>query len=165
MLLSAVLKKVTAKPLLEFATEALFEPLGIADFESIPLRKSGEIAAQGSLRLRPRDLAKIGQLVLDNGRWQGKQFVSEHWIAESPRPRVEGWYPGRYGHHWWTGQSSAPDGAMVDWIAGIGMGGQRLFIVPKFDLVVVINAWVTNPNQRSVGIDILDNYVLAAIRN
>ena len=76
MLLAAVLQKVTGKRLTDFAKEALFDPLGIKEFEWITVEPSDEPAAGGGLRLRPRDMAKIGQLVLNKGEWNGQSVVS-----------------------------------------------------------------------------------------
>ena len=76
MLLAAVLQKVTGKRLTDFAKEALFDPLGIKEFEWITVQPSDEPAAGGGLRLRPRDMAKIGQLVMNKGEWNGQSVVS-----------------------------------------------------------------------------------------
>jgi Beta-lactamase len=80
-LLGLILQKVSGRPLDQFAKEALFEPLGIKDWawERFP---NGDPYASTGLRLRPRDLAKLGQLVLDNGAWQGRQTVSADWIKQ-----------------------------------------------------------------------------------
>ena len=78
-LLGAILQKVTQKNLAELAREALFEPLGITDFEWVKM-PNGEVAAASGLRLRPRDMAKLGQLVLLRGNWKGKQIVSTQWL-------------------------------------------------------------------------------------
>lgn len=165
MLLSAILQHATGQPLVTFAEEALFAPLGISDFEWIGLRASGEPAAYGSLRMRPRDLAKIGQLVLDRGRWNGRQVVSEAWISESTAGRFDADPPDRYGYQWWVGTSPGTgDGAPLDWIAGYGIGGQRLFIVPALDLVVAMTAGLPwESNQRAVMLGLLEDEVLPAI--
>src|SRR6516225_7917676 len=80
-LLGLILKKVARLPLDQFAKEALFEPLGIKDW-AWERFSSGDPYASGGLQLRPRDLAKLGQLVLDDGVWQGRQIVSIGWIKE-----------------------------------------------------------------------------------
>jgi CubicO group peptidase (beta-lactamase class C family) len=85
MLLSAILQQATGQPLLDFAREALFEPLGITDVDWFSLTDSGETAAFAGLRLRPRDMARVGQLVLDGGVWNGQRVVSQAWVAEAPR--------------------------------------------------------------------------------
>jgi CubicO group peptidase (beta-lactamase class C family) len=74
-LLSAIIRKVTGRTLDEFARATLFEPMGITGVEWI--RVKGDTDAGGRLRLRPRDMAKIGQLVLAGGRWNDRQVVFE----------------------------------------------------------------------------------------
>ena len=83
MLLSAVLQKATGRSLPDFAREALFEPLGVKDFYWTSLKASGELAGHAGLRLRPRDMAKIGQLLLNEGVWNGRRIVSKEWLDES----------------------------------------------------------------------------------
>ena len=83
-LLSAIMHKVTGRPLDDFAQTELFEPLGIADADWNRVR--GEADAGGGLRLRPREMAKIGQLVLAGGRWGDRQIVSK----AGSRPRRHG---------------------------------------------------------------------------
>ena len=85
MLLAAVLQKVTGKRWTDFAKETLFDPLDIKEFEWITVEPSNETAADGGLRLRPRDMAKIGQLVLNKGEWNGRSVVSADWIEDVPK--------------------------------------------------------------------------------
>ena len=135
-LLGRILRKVSGQPLDEFAKEALFEPLGIKDWEwqRFP---NGDPDTSGGLRLRPRDLAKLGQLVLDDGVWHGRQIVSAGWIKQmTARQSPAGWWFGfarAYGYLWWQGRSSI-DGHDIDWVGALGRGGQRLYVVPEFEL-------------------------------
>jgi CubicO group peptidase (beta-lactamase class C family) len=80
-LLGLILKKVAKQPIDQFARQALFEPLGIRHWEWAQFANGNPVASAG-LRLRPRDLAKIGQLVLDHGTWHGRQIVSADWIRD-----------------------------------------------------------------------------------
>jgi CubicO group peptidase (beta-lactamase class C family) len=140
-LVGALVQKATGRPLDQFAKMALFDPLGIDDWEWGKMA-SGDPGASWGLRLRPRDLAKIGQLVLDHGAWQGSQFVSSAWIKEmiAPhivRPEIS------YGYLWWLTRQSI-DGRDIDVVSGSGWGGQCLYVVPSLDLVVVVTAGVYN---------------------
>src|SRR2546421_8106792 len=104
-------------------------------------------AAGSGLRLRPRDLAKIGQLVLERGKWHGRQIVSSSWIEESTTPRLSG--KGvmfdrpegitSYGYLWWLGRPP-PEHPERGMIAGAGDGGQRVVILPSLGAVVVTTA-------------------------
>ncbi|WP_197028234.1 serine hydrolase [Bosea sp. 117] len=163
-LLGAVLQKAIGRQLPDFAREALFEPLGMREVEWITLG-NGDAAAGGGLRLKPRDMAKIGQLVLAGGIWQGRRVVSEEWIRQSIEPRFEGWLPMRYGYQWWVGGSKVGDRS-VPWIAAIGLGGQRLFIVPSLDLVVASTAGLyREADQGYYARAILEDDVIPAIRD
>lgn len=136
-LVSAIVHKATGRPLDEFARETLFEPLGITGVEWSRIR--GDTDAGGGLRLRPRDMAKIGQLVLAGGRWRDRQIVSNGWIAASTTQKIEATDDQTYGYLWWLGRSRLKERA-VNWIGALGRGGQSIRIVPELDLVVVVTA-------------------------
>lgn len=133
--------KGSGRTLLAYAEDKLFGPLGISEVEWVRGR-DGEYAAASGLRLRPRDLAKIGQLVLNDGRWGEAQIVPADWLEQSFRThaRLERI---NYGYQWWL-DPKGPNGPR--WIAGFGNGGQRLWINPGLDLVVVVTAG--NYNRR-----------------
>jgi CubicO group peptidase (beta-lactamase class C family) len=136
-LLSAIARKATGCPLDEFARETLFEPLGITGFEWS--RVSGDSDAGGGLRLRPRDMAKIGQLVLAGGRWNDRQIVSKGWIETSTASKIEATGGQSYGYLWFLGWSQL-NGRKIRWIGALGRGGQSIRIVPDLDLVVAVTA-------------------------
>jgi CubicO group peptidase (beta-lactamase class C family) len=136
-LLSAIIHKVAGKPLDEFVREALFKPLGITEFEWTRVR--GDTDASGSLRLRPRDMAKIGQLVLAGGRWNDNQIVSKAWIDTSTASKLKATDNQSYGYLWWLGGARF-NGRRVTWIGALGRGGQYIRIVPELDLVVAVTA-------------------------
>ena len=161
-LLAGIVERVTGKALLEFAREALFKPLGITDVEWLSV-SNGQPAAAAGLRLRARDLAKIGQLILDKGAWNGRPIVSAAWLAESVERRFTGWNGMGYGYQWWLGKSVV-GGETIEWTAGFGLGGQRLFVIPDYDAAVVITAGLYDRGtQDFVTFDILNNYMLPAI--
>ena len=136
-LVSAIIRKATGRPLDEFARATLFEPMGITGAEWS--RVKGDTDAGGGLRLRPRDMAKIGQLILAGGRWNGRQVVSRAWIDASMAPRINATGLFFYGYLWWLGRSLL-NGREVHWAAALGRGGQSIRIVPELDLVVVVTA-------------------------
>jgi CubicO group peptidase (beta-lactamase class C family) len=168
-LLGNILERVSGKSLPDFAREALFQPLGITDWEWKTYPKNGKISAAAGLRLRPRDAAKIGQLVLDRGIWNGRQLVPATWIAQSIAPRFQaiGYFGGLffYGYQWWLGRTLS-DGREITWIAAMGLGGQRIFIVPELDLVVMITSGLySSPRQGHAEIDVLSNFVIPFIHD
>jgi CubicO group peptidase (beta-lactamase class C family) len=159
-LLGAILQKVTGKSLADFAREALFEPLGISDFEWV-IMTYGEIAAASGLRLRSRDMAKIGQLMLSGGEWQGKRIVSAKWLEESLKPRFRTEPTYYYGYLWWI-SSSFLGARKVDWFEAYGLGSQRTIVVPSLDSIVVITTGLyfeENPGTT----ELLEHFILSAI--
>jgi CubicO group peptidase (beta-lactamase class C family) len=120
--------------------------------------------------LRPRDLAKIGELVLERGNWHGRQIVSSSWIADSTTPRLSG--KGlmfdssegitSYGYLWWLGRSP-PERPERDIIAGSGYGGQRLFILSRLGMVVATTAGLYGEKSSGLtGATTLDEFVFPA---
>ncbi len=136
-LVSAIVRKATGRPLDEFARETLFEPLGIPAVAWA--RYKGDTDAGGGLRLRPRDMAKIGQLILAGGRWNDRQVVSKAWIETSTALKLKATDDQSYGYLWWLGRSLF-NRREVQWVGALGRGGQYIRIVPELDLVVAVTA-------------------------
>jgi CubicO group peptidase (beta-lactamase class C family) len=167
-LLGNLVERVTGQSLEAFAREALFTPLGISDWEWMKYRNE-HIASAAGLRLRPRDAAKIGQLVLNRGEWAGRQIVSAKWIEQSVTPRFQaiGYFGGLfyYGQQWWMGRTLSGD-KDVRWIAAQGLGGQRIFIVPELDLVVMTTSGLYGSGrQGQAALDILANFIIPYVRD
>jgi CubicO group peptidase (beta-lactamase class C family) len=163
LLLEAVIAKAAGGALDGVAREFLLEPLGITDFEWTRDLKTG-ILEWGGLRLRSRDLAKIGQLVLNGGNWNGRQIVSQKWVKESTSAHIG---PASliyfYGYQWWLGRSLV-EGREVPWICAMGHGGQRFFAVPALDLVAVVTAGLyADAVHGLLPLIIFNRYVLEAV--
>jgi len=144
--LANTLVRMSGKPLTEIAREDLFAPLGIVRFEWTE-DMHGRALPFAGLRLRPRDMLKLGALVSARGTWRGRQVVPADWIAESLRPRLStgtqflslDGKPVAYGYQWWLGQV-AWGGRELDWASALGNGGQRIFVVPALELSIVLTA-------------------------
>lgn len=163
ILLAEFVERAAGRPLDVFASEALFEPLGIVDVEWLRY-PDGTPNATSGLRMRASDVAKFGQLMLDGGAWAGRQIVSSAWLRESTADHVRATGPVSYAYHWWLGRMLL-GGKEIDWIGALGYGGQRLYVVPKMHLVVVVFAGLyANPDLAStMGETILREHVLAAV--
>jgi CubicO group peptidase (beta-lactamase class C family) len=144
--LANALVRLSGKPLSELAREDLFAPLGIVHFEWTE-DVHGRALPFAGLRLRPRDMLKLGRLVNTRGMWHGRQVVPADWIDESLRPRIStgmkflslNGKPVAYGYQWWLGQV-AWGGRELDWAIALGNGGERIFVVPALELSVVLTA-------------------------
>lgn len=165
MVLGALVEKISGKPFLDFAREALAAPLGVpekyAEWRGLGIWSSWSTlpGVPSGLRLRARDLAKVGHLMLHRGKWQGKQVVPAGWVRASMRRHTEqtqddwsrdGIYG--YGYQWWHGQFRGTWGEFTA-IAGVGYGSQRLFIIPEKKLVVT--AFAGNYGTAAWGVNTL----------
>ncbi len=136
--LAQLLADRVGMPLPDYARKVLFEPLGITDWEWTNDVRGRPLAFAG-LRMRPNDLARIGRMVLNQGQWKGRQIVPADWLSESTRAHLDTGDGPQYGYQWWAGKIDAMS-AKHDWAAGFGNGGQRLFLVPDLDMLVVMTA-------------------------
>lgn len=118
--------------------------------------------AAGGLRMRPRDLAKIGELVLNQGRWNGNQLVPSEWLASSFVESAAVDEKDSYGYQWWLGRLQE---SSHRWIAGIGWGNQGLIVIPAHQLVIVINAGNYGVRGTNLIPTIVRNYILPALRD
>lgn len=157
--LSGILTNATGQSVIDFAKENLFKPLGIKvpnntfiqnkeDYLSFIKDKyvtgwmadpRGVNTAGWGLTLTPRDMAKIGQLYLNGGVWNGKQILSSKWIEDSTKEKSR-WGELSYGYLWWI---------VDDSYAALGDGGNVIFINPKQEMVVAIaSRFMPRPKDR-----------------
>jgi len=148
-LLGRLIAKGTGEKLTDYARRVLFDPLGLGPTEWSTDRTGEPRAASGG-RMRPPDLLRVGQMVLANGAWQGKQIVPADWLQRATTPAVTIEGTARYGWHWYLGElpvGTPPHAERM--IFAVGWGGQRLFLVPALDLAVAMNAG----NYRKPGLE------------
>jgi CubicO group peptidase (beta-lactamase class C family) len=149
-----LIENVVHMQLPEFAQANLFAPLGIARAQwrwNYDLTNADKEYSQ--IHLRPRDMLKLGILLANGGRWHGRQVVSASWVRASlaEQSHVDNV---SYGYFWWRPwlNVETPEGAQhVDVVAAQGNGGQKIYLVPQYDLVAVFtaggyNAESTPPN-------------------
>ncbi len=165
--LAAILAQATGRPVLEYAREKLFDRLGIVtrpaeqpvlEEQSLggydtsgfswPVDHQGVNFGGGWLRLTPADLLKLGQLYLDEGRYDGAQVVPAQWVRDATAQQVAtgGGFGGEgYGYQWWV--TSARDEPAY---AAVGYGGQLVEVVPSKRLVAVFVTEVlsTTPYEK-----------------
>lgn len=159
--ISPALRKAIGKPFNVLTREVLFEKLGICDVIWARYDASDDPMAASGLQLRPGDLLKIGQPGLNRRAWNGQPIVAAAWIEQSTAPisRARNYF---YSFQWWLGRSLVA-GQEVDWVAGSGLGGQRLFIIPPLDAVVLVHAGLYDSDMQGwILLRIINRYALVA---
>jgi CubicO group peptidase (beta-lactamase class C family) len=150
-LIGKILENGTRQSLHDYARAVLFDPLGLGPTEW-RVGRDGERNFASGLAMRPRDLARIGQMMLDGGKLGQKQIVPVDWLEASLKPSVNIRDGREYGYHWYLGEFVFDrfDGRHRErWIAAFGNGGQRLYVFPRLELLVVMTAG--NYNRRDQG--------------
>lgn len=169
-LLSAILTRVTGTSTREFANKFLFTQIGIDSINEYPMSSYGyddlfgkrvkgwvhdpnNITTGGwGLTLTVREMARFGQLYLNNGFWNGKQIIPQDWIAKSTAPNLN-----HYGYMWWLFENHG-----LDAFAAMGDGGNTICCVPQKKLVVAIAShFIPNPKDRWL---LVKDHILPAIR-
>jgi CubicO group peptidase (beta-lactamase class C family) len=158
-LLSAILHHNAGMTTAEYADRHLFGPLGVEEVEWPALRDGVNRGGWG-MYLLPRDFAKLGQLLLDEGMWQGERVVSQEFVDAATAPHVETEYGGSYGYQMWiqTEWFDADDIA-----AARGYGGQDCFVLEDLDLVATFTGDIDKPEAMAVDVtNLMNEYVLTA---
>jgi len=162
-LLADIIATGTGEDVERYAAHRLFAPLGIRHWQWATDVHGRPMAFNG-LRLRPRDLLKIGRLVQDGGRWHGRAIVPAAWIDAAWAPgRATGVADFRYRGQWWAGDVDL-HGERIAWHAGFGNGGQRLFVIPSLDVVIVTNAGAYDALPTAIAVNRLVGEVAASLR-
>lgn len=144
--LGTIYRQESGRTLGEAFQRFIAEPLEMQDFSpddifDVPGPESRHPVYK--MRLSGRDLARVGVLFRDGGRWQDRQVVPETWVAESTRPLTDLGGGRGYGYLWWTAEANAPgDDLSTDWpmFYASGAGGQYIVVIKALDLVVVHRA-------------------------
>ena len=136
-LLGAVIKNKTGLFADVFARKYLFEPLQIKNYNWEFGKQNGYPCMAGSLLITPREMAKIGLLVLNKGVFSGQRLVSENWIERSTRFKTHTNIPGDdYAYQWWN-LTLESEGEDFPCIWANGFGSQFIYIFPTLDVVIV----------------------------
>jgi CubicO group peptidase (beta-lactamase class C family) len=136
-LLSVVLSKAIKQSAADFAKQKLFDPLHIDNY-TWPADSEGYLHGESGLSLTARDMAKIGLLYLDRGRWGDAQIVSEDYVRDSTSRHNDGGPPvnAAYGYQWWISETNAN----FDAFFAAGHKSQLIYVVPGRDLVAAVSA-------------------------
>lgn len=149
--LSAIVTKRTGETLTEYLTPRLFGPLGITKYywETCP---KGITKGGWGLFLCAEDMAKLGQLYLQRGKWNGQQLVSEYWIEISTARHLKT-QNDTYGYGYQLWMEQCPGSFEYN-----GMLGQNVIIYPDMDMVLVTNAGNKEMFQDCIMLNIIRKY-------
>lgn len=182
MLLAPIIYNATGQHADEYAKETLFAKLGIENYEwnkqsefwtktaadEIPaVRPDIDYVSDyipftntaTGLWMLPRDMAKLGQLYLDKGKWKDKQIISAFWVEESIREQLQN---SNYGLHW-----KRMNIANYATFYASGFGLQRIFIIPKLNIVLVFTqSWYQDQSEGNEQMmKILNEYIMKSLKN
>jgi CubicO group peptidase (beta-lactamase class C family) len=167
ILLSAIMHNACGMHADAIADLYLFPQLDITQKQWIK-NKEGHPHTGGGLYLLPRDMAKLGQLYLDKGRYNGRQVVPENWVEQSYAMSVQisDWGPNivGYGYLWWIFRPANRSRTGEYVYAAMGAYGQYIFVVPEYDMVVAVTAQTANDTEFMNPQNFLYSHVLDAVR-
>lgn len=158
----AVVERATHKSLEAFAAEALEKPLGIAksQWNRSP---DGVVMGGGGARYRSRDIARIGAMLADGGRWQGKPVIASRWVEAMLTPHAQARDDAEYGYLIWRFHFKIDGADHAVWALS-GNGGNYVFILPERGLVAVITSRAYNQrNAHAQSQELFRDLVLAAL--
>ena len=152
-LLSAIVQQATGVTSLEFAKRHLFKPLGVLNV-NWRLDPNGIAIGGGGIQMTPSDMAKFGYLYLNNGSWDDHQILPAEWVSRSieDHSEVSGFGGSGYGYQWWLQSFGG--------YAAVGWGGQRIYVIPDQEIVVIFTSSTNNGHNSYVGL-----YILGAVKS
>ena len=134
-LLSPVFQKATGREIDEFLNERVFQPIGIRSEDWTWEHRQDRALPYSGCHTTARSLARIGLLVLHQGKWRDQQLVPAPWLAESVAPSQE--LNKSYGYLWWNNKTNKWPGVPGDAFAALGKWDNNILVVPSLDLVVI----------------------------
>ncbi|MCE2572949.1 serine hydrolase domain-containing protein [Motilimonas eburnea] len=138
-LIGQIIQNATQTNLFDFAQQHLFTPMGIQYWHWHTFGGNSSPNTNGGVYLTVWDRAKLGQMLLDQGKWQGKQIVSQQWVAQSTQNQLakpwSAWAGSSYGYYWWLNQYNVGQ-QQVSSISALGWGGNSIIVYPERDLVI-----------------------------
>jgi CubicO group peptidase (beta-lactamase class C family) len=158
ILVAEIISQSSGMTIDQFAEKFLFEPLGIKGVQWNHTSKKKVIDSGKRLYMKPRDMAKIGQLILNQGRWKGNQVVPAKWIEEATTPKTK--IGGTdYGYLWWNIPMQGKKGVILSKTA-TGNGGQYIMVFPTKNLVAVFTGSAYNSSESQLPFIIMNKVFL-----
>lgn len=158
VLATEIISQASGMPIDKFAEEYLFKPLSISNVSWNHTSKKEVISSGKRLYMTPRDMGKIGVLVLQRGDWNGERIVSGEWVDDmlSPKTKITGV---DYGYLWWTFYFRYGEKTVHTRVA-TGSGGQYIFVFPDEDMVAVFTGGAYNSEEDKLPFAIINDIFL-----
>jgi CubicO group peptidase (beta-lactamase class C family) len=165
VMVGAAIAAAAGQPEDHYAEEHLFKPLGMRNYRWTGADQTGTVSGGWGMRLRAIDMAKVGLLMLNDGKWQGKQVIPAPWIHQMSTPSVKATAQD-YGYYTWINHivRSEPEfGAM-------GFKGQFITVLPKERAVVVMTGILPTDGGLRTGTYVnqyrrmVNDYILPAMK-
>jgi len=158
ILMTEIVSRASDMPIDQFADTYLFSPLGITNLSWGHTSKKKVIASGKRLYMIPRDMAKLGQLILNKGKWNDQQIISEEWIEQSTADQIQLSGIG-YGFLWWNIPMDA-NGKKVIAKSATGNGGQYIMVLPELNMVAVFTGGAYNSEEGKLPFAIMKDIFL-----
>ena len=167
LILGEVLRNAVGMNILDFGNQNFFEPLGIDSVYWYQF-ENGVFACDGSMKMKPRDMLKIGVTFLNEGEWNGERVISKAWVKKSKtayknntgiRIPIDDTGKNGYAYTWWTNEVSG-GGKKSRAFQASGWGGQEIIVLPDLNMVVVFTGG--NYVVKKHYYEILEKFVLPA---
>ena len=155
VMLAEIISQSSGLTIDKFAEKYLFGPLGITNVNWGHTSKKEVIPSAKRLYMTSRDMAKIGQLILNDGKWNGDQIISEKWVKESTtmKTKISG---NDYAYLWWNIPFKLNERLTVSKTAS-GNGGQYIIIIPEIDMVAIFTGGAYNSKNTQLAFPIMNN--------
>lgn len=169
-LLGVIIENASGMSLQAFSDQYLFQPLGMSSAEWAIVYPSGEVHAAAGLKMTPRDMLKVGAMLLHNGVWNGTRVISEKWVkhCQTTYPvnqniKIPGEDIGKmgYAYTWWT-KTLTVNGVTLHWYSANGWGGQKIIVLPELDMVITLTG--ANYNSKVKQYRLIEDIIFTALK-
>lgn len=162
ILIAEIIERSSGMSLSEFANEHLFEPMNISNVRWGHTNRKPVISSGRRLYMTPRDMAKLGQLVINKGKWGNQQLIPEAWITEIGKTKTQ--ITGLdYSYLWWQ-LPFQKDGQRVETVCATGNGGQYILAFPNLNMVAIFTGGAYNSPNDKLPFSIVNKVILPATK-
>ncbi len=149
----------------DYTNTHLFNDMNITNF-SWNRHADGTVLAGSGLNIMPRDMAKIGQLMLNEGAWNGSELVSADWVEQSTLPQANMLSTptaNGYGYFWWLRDFELEDNTTTPAFFAAGYGGQYIYVLPELDMVVVFTSGNYGTGTQTLPHTLMDDDIMPSL--